>query len=119
MRSRPLALGAALTLVPALILSAGTSKFRKRPGGPVKSAGEAKAIAERETGGKAVSARRIPLNGASGGWEVDVHMPHEDQGWRCIVDADTHMVHSKTRVQQPGAKGKATEGSIRMIKGTR
>ena len=118
MRSRPLALGAALVLVPALILSAGTTKSRKRTGGPVKSAGEARAIAERETGGKAVSTRRIPLNGASGGWEVTLRMPNEDRGWRCIIDSDTHMIYSKTRIDLPGAKGKA-DGSVRMVKGTR
>jgi hypothetical protein len=42
---------------------------------PVKTAREAKTIAERNTGGITVSARCIPLNGATGGWEVDVHMP--------------------------------------------
>lgn len=118
MRSRPLALGAALALVSALILSAGATKSRGRSGGPVKSAGEAKAIAERETGGKALSARRIPLNGASGGWEVTLRMPNEDRGWRCVIDSDTHMVYSKTRIDQPDTKGKA-EGPVRMVKGTR
>ncbi len=110
-------LGLAL-LVPALVLSAGTTKPRKRSGGPIKSAKEAKAIAEQDTGGKAVSAKRIPLNGASGGWEVDIRMPKDAQGYRCIIDADTHMVHSKTRIPQPGGKGKE-EGPVRMVKGTR
>jgi hypothetical protein len=113
MRVRPLALA---LLVPALILSAASPKTRSS--GFVKSAKQAKAIAEQDTGGKATSARRIPLNGASGGWEVDVRMPHEDRGWRCIIDADTRMVHTKTRIDQPGSKGKA-EGAIRVIKGTR
>lgn len=116
MRSRSLILGAALALTPALILSAAPKKPRRHAAGPVKSAKEAKDIAERETGGKALSARRIPLNGASGGWEVEVRMPHEAQGWRCVIDADTHMVYSKTRVDLPGGKGR-DEGSIRMIKG--
>ena len=115
---RPTALGAALALIPALVLSATPAKPRKHTAGPVKSAKEAKAIAEQETGGRAVSARRIPLNGASGGWEVDIHMPHEEKGWRCIIDSDTRMVHSKTRIDQPGAKTKG-EGPVRMIKGTR
>ena len=74
MRIHPLALA---LLVPAIVLSARTPKPRKHALGPVKSAKEAKAIAEQETGGKATGARRIPLNGASGGWEVDVRMPHE------------------------------------------
>jgi len=113
MRTRSVALA---LLVPALILPAASSKTRAS--GRVKSSKEAKAIAEQDTGGKATSARRIPLNGASGGWEVDVRMPREDKGWRCVIDADTRMVHTKTRIDQPGSKSKA-EGPIRVIKGTR
>ena len=116
---RSLTLGAALALVPALVLSAGSTKPRRhQKTGPISSAKEAKAIAEQETGGHAVSARRIPLNGASGGWEVDLHMPGEERGWRCIIDSDTHMVHSKARIDQPGAKSKA-DGPVRMVKGSR
>ncbi len=115
MRVHPLALA---LLVPAIVLSARTTKPRKHAAGPIKSAKEAKAIAEQETGGRATSARRIPLNGASGGWEVDVRMPHEDKGWRCIIDSDTRMVHSKTRIDQGGGKGKA-DGPVRLVKGTR
>lgn len=116
MRIHPLALASAL-LIPALVLTAGTTKPRKHASGPVKSAKEAKAIAEQETGGKATNARRVPLNGASGGWEVDVRMPREAKGWRCIIDSDTRMVASKTRIDQSGAKGKA-EGPVRLVKGT-
>jgi hypothetical protein len=89
-------------LLPALVLTAGPR--HRRTGGPVSTAKEAKRIAEQETGGRAVSANRIPLNGASGGWEVDVHMPKESRGWRCIIDADTHMVHTKTRIDNPSTK---------------
>ena len=110
MRSLALAL-----LVPALVLAA--AKPKKHTSGQVRSAKEAKAIAEQDTGGKATSARRIPLNGASGGWEVEVRMPREAKGWRCTIDSDTRTVHSKTRIDQPGAKGKA-EGPVRMVKGT-
>jgi hypothetical protein len=113
MRTRLMALA---LLVPALTLAAASPKMRAS--GLVRSSKEAKAIAEQETGGKATSARRIPLNGASGGWEVDVRMPHEEKGWRCIIDADTRMVHSKVRIDQSGSKGKG-EGPIRMVKGTR
>ena len=113
MRTRTVGLA---LLVPALVLSAASPKMRAS--GRVKSSKEAKAIAEQDTGGKATGARRIPLNGASGGWEVDVRMPHEDKGWRCFIDADTRMVHSKTRIDQPGAKGKS-EGSMRVVRGTR
>lgn len=75
-----------------------------RKGGPVSNAKEAKAIAERETGGQALSAQRVHLNGASGGWEVIVHMPKEDLGWRCVIDADTHAVYTKDRIPNPPAK---------------
>lgn len=109
---------ALVLLVPGIVLAAGTTTSHKHAAGPVKSSKEAKAIAERDTGGKAASARRIPLNGASGGWEVDVKMPHEAQGWRCVIDSDTHMVLSKTRIAQPGAKGK-DEGPTKVVKGTR
>ncbi|HJW33719.1 MAG TPA: PepSY domain-containing protein [Holophagaceae bacterium] len=93
-----------LLLLPALVLPASAGKPRKRSSGPVTTAKEAKRIAEQETGGRAVTANRIPLNGATGGWEVDVHMPKESRGWRCVIDADTHMVHTKTRIDNPTAK---------------
>lgn len=99
-------------LVPSLVFATTTGR---RAAGPVKGSKEAKAIAERETGGKAVTAKRIPLNGASGGWEVDVRMPNESQGYRCVIDADTHMVHTKTRIPQPG-KG---ETPTKVVHGTR
>lgn len=89
---------AILLLVPALALSAGGRRHR---GGPLVNMKEAKAIAARDTGGTAVSAREIPLNAASGGWEVDVHMPKEKQGWRCVIDDDTRMVRTKTRIPNP------------------
>ena len=73
------------------------------PGGPVNSAKEAKSIAEQETSGLALSARRIRLNGATCGWEVVVHMPGETRGWRCIVDCDTHAVFTKDRIPNPEA----------------
>jgi len=94
---------AALLLVPSLVLMAGSKQSKKQVhrAGPVSSAKEAKDIAERETGGVAVSAKRIHLNGASGGWEVDVHMPKEDRGWRCTIDADTHGVYTKDRIPNP------------------
>jgi hypothetical protein len=83
-----------------MVLAVGPSKPRKAATS-VHSPKEARAIAERETGGTAVTARRIPLNGATGGWEVEVHMPGEDRGWRCIIDADTHMVYTKERIPNP------------------
>lgn len=115
MKTRSLAPALAFALVPALILSA--AKPRKHASGLVRTAKEAKAIAEQETGGKAVSARRVPLNGASGGWEVDVHMPNEDRGWRCIIDCDTRTVHTKTHIDNPGGKAQEKASPLRMIKG--
>lgn len=88
--------------LPALCLQAGSPKSKSHKAhGTVSSAKEAKAIAEQETGGKALSAQRIALNGASGGWEVIVHMPKEERGWRCIIDSDTRMVHTKDRIPNP------------------
>jgi hypothetical protein len=92
-----------LLLLPAALLAAAPA--RKTIMLPVKTAREARAIAEHTTGGLAVSARRIPLNGATGGWEVDLHMPGEARGWRCIVDSDTHGVHSRTRIPNPKPPG--------------
>ena len=89
---------AALLLVPALILSAGGRKGHR---GPLVSQKDAKAIAARDTGGIAVSAREIPLNAASGGWEVEIHMPRETRGWRVVVDNDSRMVHTKERIPNP------------------
>ena len=117
MITRSLVSALAFATVPALILSAGTAKPRKHTSGLVRTAKEAKAIAEQETGGKAVSARHIPLNGASGGWEVDVHMPNEDRGWRCVIDCDTRSVYTKTHIDNPGGRAKEKAPSVRMIKG--
>ncbi|GEM_PF-431953 len=117
MRCRSLALALFLpVLAPTLAWAAPASKPRKRASGPVKSAKEAKAIAEQETGGKATSARRVALDGASGGWEVEVRMPGEARGWRCLIDADTHLVHTKTRIDQPGSRAKG-EGPVSVVKG--
>ncbi len=119
MKIRPLASALAFAFLPVLALSAGTAKPRKHSSGLVRTAKEAKAIAEQETGGKAVSARRIPLKGASGGWEVDVRMPREDRGWRCVIDSDTRTVHTKTHIENPGGKPRETQPPVRMIRGGR
>ena len=95
---------AALLILPALALSAGGHRHRRS--GPLVSAKDAKAIAARETGGEAVSAKEVPLDGASGGWEVDVRMPKESQGWRCVIDDDSRMVMTKTRIPNPAGPGR-------------
>jgi hypothetical protein len=112
---------ALLCLLVALPFHAAPAKTPKAPKAPkskaagqVKTAKEAKAIAERETGGVAVSARQVPLNGATGGWEVEVRMPKEDQGWRCVVDNDSRQVYTKDRIPNPGSKArKGTKSSRR------
>lgn len=95
---------ATLLFVPALLLSAGG---RRHHGGPLVNEKDAKAIAARDTGGEPVSAREIPLNAASGGWEVEVHMPNEERGWRCVIDDDTRMVRTKERIANPPAPARA------------
>jgi hypothetical protein len=96
-------------LLLALPMAATVAKPSKTPStrvqGPVKTAKDAKAISEHETGGIAVTARQVPLNGASGGWEVEVHMPKEDRGWRCTVDSDTRQVFTKDRIPNPPLTG--------------
>ncbi|BDU75307.1 PepSY domain-containing protein [Mesoterricola sediminis] len=93
---------------PALLLALAASLGAAVPtrARPVRTASEARAIAEKETGGIAVSARRVPLNGATCGWQVDLEVPGEDRGWRCIVDADTRSVHTRTRIPPPGSTKK-------------
>ena len=89
-----------LLLFTGLTLHAAPRRPKLRTG-PVSTATDARAIAEQDTGGRAVSARRIHLNGASCGWEVEVHMPTEARGWRCVVDCDTRAVFTKTRIPNP------------------
>lgn len=100
-------------LLPALLMLAilpADAAAAGKPRGPrvglVRNAKDAKQIAEAETGGIAVSARRTQLNGASCGWEVDIRMPKEDRGWRCMVDCDTRQVHTKDRIPNPPIKKK-------------
>lgn len=96
---------ALLLFVPALLMAGGhQTRAPRHRGGPVSTAREAKAIAEQETGGIAMTARRIPLNGASCGWEVDVHMPQDSRGWRCTVDCDSRSVYTKDRIPNPPLK---------------
>jgi hypothetical protein len=90
------------TIVPMSASAPRKPAYRAR--GVVRNAKEAKQIAELETGGIAVNARRTRLNGATCGWEVDVHMPREDRGWRCMVDCDTRAVHTKDRIPNPPVK---------------
>lgn len=106
MRAPVVSLVLALAVAGPALAAAGpamTEGTRRGPkvAGPVRSAAEAKAIAERELGGVAVGARRTSLNGATCGWEVEVHMPSEERGWRCIIDCDTRMIYTKDRIPNP------------------
>lgn len=84
-----------------LLISASVLALSSLSASPVRTAKEAKVIAEQETHGHAVRAHRIPLNGATCGWEVEVFMPNEDRGWRCIIDCDSRMVFRRDRIPNP------------------
>ena len=70
----------------------------------------ARALAEAETGGKAVAARRVFLNGTHvrdglpGGIEVLVRMPGARDGWRCLIDGDTLKLRRKEPIPNPPGK---------------
>ena len=66
---------------------------------------DAKAAAEAETLGEAVTARHISLNRAGfGGWEVLVHMPGKEQGWRVVINWDDGKVLGKEAIPNPPSK---------------
>ncbi len=96
----------ALGVAPAPAAGASTPPAKVRRARTVSSAKEARDIAEQETGGVSVSARKIALNGATGGYEVLIHLPQRDHGWRCVVDNDTRSVHSKSRIPNPDRPGR-------------
>ena len=70
----------------------------------------AKGVAEAETFGEAVTARRIEMSGTAakdprgGGIEVLVHMPKAKKGWRCLIDANTMKLRSKEAIPNPPSK---------------
>ena len=55
---------------------------------------DAMAVAEGATGGGAVSARRIDLNAASGGYEVLVRRTRDGRDYRVVIDIDTRRVRN-------------------------
>ncbi len=59
---------------------------------------KAMGIAAVEVGGEAVAARRIDLNGATGGWEVLVKA--KDEQWKVVIDRDTWTVRRKDKVKK-------------------
>ena len=62
---------------------------------------QAESVAMSETGGRAVWSRKVDLNGATGGWEVGIHMKGQQEGWKVLVDRDTWKMRSKTRIPNP------------------
>lgn len=64
----------------------------------------AKAVAECETLGEAVSARLVKGGAGFGRWEVLVHMPGAEQGWRCFIRRDTSILEGKERIPNPPSK---------------
>lgn len=71
------------------------------------TAESAMGLAEACTGGVAISAREIPLNGATGGFEVYLEMPRGDRGWRVVIDRDTGGVRGRTPLPNPGRTAEA------------
>jgi len=73
---------------------------------PCNSAAEAKSVAESETMGEAVTARRDPHHHRAGfaPWVVLVHMPGQDQGWRCIIAWDNGKLLKKEAIPNPPSK---------------
>ena len=70
---------------------------------------EAMGVAEAETGGEAVTVRRISMNGTAspdglGGIEVLVHMKHGKHGWRCLIDGNNMKLRSKETISNPPSK---------------
>jgi hypothetical protein len=70
---------------------------------------EAMGVAEVETGGEAVSVRRVAMNGTvahdgKGGFEVLVRMPMAKRGWRCLIDGNTMRLRSRESIPNPGSK---------------
>ncbi len=66
---------------------------------------QAKAVAESATLGEAVSARRIVTHTAGfGEWEVLVHLPEGDHGWRCVISRDSGKLLKQERIKNPPSK---------------
>jgi hypothetical protein len=86
---------------PVLLLVTGIAMIA---GVPCTTAEEAKAVAECETLGEAVTARRIEQSDGTPGWEILVHMPGKKHGWRCIVDGDLGKVRKKEPIRNPPSK---------------
>ena len=77
---------------------------------PCHTRQDAMNIAEIETRGEAVAARRIEMNGATGGWEVMVRMPGQERGWRVFIDRDNGKVRRKEPCPNPPERRRRHKG---------
>jgi len=71
---------------------------------PCTTPGQAKALAERETLGEAVTVVPVLLPDGSKGWEVLVHRPGRKSGRRCIIDQDMGKVRWVEKIKNPPSK---------------
>lgn len=71
---------------------------------PCTTPEEAKAVAECETLGEAVTVRRIEQSDGTKGWEVLVHMPGRNYGWRCTIDLALGKLRTKEAIPNPPSK---------------
>jgi len=71
---------------------------------PCDTAEDARALAESETLGEAVTTRRIIQTDGTKGWEVLVHMPGLAKGWRVIIDRDLAKVRWKEAIWNPPSR---------------
>ena len=71
---------------------------------PCLNGKSAKRIAELATGGEAVRAQKVPHNGSIHAWEVLVHMPKQEQGWRITIDRDNSRILKRERVDNPASR---------------
>jgi hypothetical protein len=73
------------------------------PAQPCATSDHAKALAEVETRGEAVTALPVEHDGVPG-WIVDVHMPGKDKGWRVLIDRELAKVRWKDAIDNPPSK---------------
>jgi hypothetical protein len=71
---------------------------------PCTTADDAKAIAECETLGEAVTARQVDQSDGSKGWVVLVHMPGKRKGWRVMIDWELGKMRWKEAIDNPPSK---------------
>ena len=72
---------------------------------PCLAAEAAKAVAEAETLGEAVTARQVkPHRAGFPSWEVLVHRPGKEKGVRLIIDQATSKVLKKESIPNPPSK---------------